>query len=406
MKNSQNDEPMLLETGPIKQTKQLSKNNKNKNKDKDKEEQIDAAIKFFLEDGIKDVEYIETLDKIEDSKIRAEEKLKSDKEKLEREKIEKQILIDNTIRFFLEDGIKDIKTPTNNQINQERIESKKEKPEAKKEKSATKPQTVETPIFYENSSIEYLSNKLSEEKQSENLDPIRIQLIQNLLFNRISSLTMREQILLMKSSENKLTRNSPTYKAIRDNVLLNLMDKFVEKKYRQSLTLTPETVETKHLGSIQKFVSALSSDQVEALKKINRQYTPPVASNSPEFYHFKEATKGIQATIDHSIDARGPGNNIYEDLQNDMDKFSYSNQYEKLQKLNNPIDIYRVSNYKEVETAKKLADEIKQKTGTHYQIYMFDELVMDSHEADKYTKHTNDMYDAHVMEKNFTGNKN
>ena len=208
----------------------------------------------------------------------------------------------------------------------------------------------------------------------------------------------------MKSSAIKFKINSSVYKTIRDNVLLCLMDNFVEKRYRQSLTLTPKSVETNHLSNIQKFVNMLSSDQVKALKKINKKYVPPVLSNSPEYYHFKEATKGIQATIDHSIDARAPGNNIYEDLQNNMSKGNFSKQFEKLHRQNNPIDVYKVSTPEQAKTAKELAEEIKENTGTNYKIVLSNDLVLDSHKEDKKTKNTNDMYDAHVMEKNYTGN--
>lgn len=411
---SNNDEPMILEKkGSQKQTNQqiLEKPTKKitkkvdeeksgnvKTRSAEKQKLIDDKIKFFLEDGIKDIKYTETKEKNNQQKVASvdENNKKIQKEKEERERLQKQQMIDQAIQFFLEDGIKDIKQPPK-KIIEETKQLKEEKP-----KEEIK-QPIEESISFDNKSIEFLSNKLTEEYKN-NADPLRIKLISDVLFNRINLLTMHEQILLMKSALNKFSSTSSTYKTIRDTVLLNLMDKFVEKKYRQSLTLTPQSIETSHLGDIQKFVSMLTSDQVKALKKINNNYIPPVPSNSPEYYHFKEATKGIQATIDHSIDARGPGNNIYEDLQNNMSKGSFSKQYEKLQRQNNPIDVYKVHNPEQVKIAQELAEEIKEKTGAQYQIVLSSDLIMDSHQEDKNTEHSNDMYDAHVMEKNYTGN--
>lgn len=406
MKYSHNDEPMILEKkASQKQPNQQIQNKYNKKTTKkvddeksgniktksiSKQELIDEKIKFFLEDGIKDVKYedrtkTQTKDMVDENHFET-------KEEKERREREKQQQIDQAIQFFLEDGIKDIKQPT-----------KEVKEELEQEKEEVAPPQNDN-FVYENQSIEFLSTKLAEEEQNKSTHPFRIKLLHDILFNRISALTMRDQILLMKSASKKFSLSSSTYKKIRDNVLLNLMDKFVEKKYRQSLTLTPQTIETSHLGDIQKFVSMLSSDQVEALKKINRNYIPLVSANSPEYDHFREATKGIQATIDHSIDARGPGNNIYEDLQNDMDKHSFANQFEEQQKENNPIDVYKVSTPEQVAIAQALAEEVKESTGTHYQIVLSSDLILDSHEQDKKTEHTNDMYDAHVMEKNYTGN--
>lgn len=403
MKYSHNDEPIILEKkGSQKQQNQqiIGKNNKStkkvdeeksgniKTRNISKQELIDEKIKFFLEDGIKDTEHLEK------------------KAKEERERIDKQQQIDQAIQFFLEDGIKDIKQPTE-EIKEVNDKEKEEKDQQKDEDSQEKEnfeQPQEENISYENMSIEFLSNKLAEESQNLNSNPLRIKLIHDILYNRINHLTMNDQMNLLKSSTKKFSLSSLTYKTIRDTVLLNLMDKFVEKKYRQSLTLTPQTIETSHLGNIQRFVSMLSSDQVEALKRINNTYVPPVPSNSPEYYHFKEATKGIQATIDHSIDARGPGNNIYEDLQDNMSRGNFSKQYEKLQRQNNPIDVYKVSTPEQVAIAQELAEEVKESTGTQYQIVLSSDLILDSHKQDKITEHTNDMYDAHVMEKNFTGN--
>lgn len=283
-----------------------------------------------------------------------------------------------------------------------------EEPKVEKdiEKKLEEKKPIEKPIesiSFDGKSIEFITKKLAEERSKDQSNPDRVYLLEHILFNRIKNLTMNDQMKLMKSSAQKFPVTSPVYKTIRDNVLLNLMDKFVEKKYRQALTSTPKSVEVSHLEDVQKFVNQLSADQVEMFEKINREYNPPLNPNSPEYDYFREAHKSIQATIDQSIDARAPGNNIYEDLQDDMDQNSFANQLEEQIEENNTVDIYQVFTPEQVEIAQELAEEIKEETGDEYQIVLVDEVVMDSYVEDQTIDNTNEMENDYVMEKVYTG---
>ena len=156
---------------------------------------------------------------------------------------------------------------------------KKENPNVKK---------PEERLTLDGKSIEFISTKLAEENKKENPNPERVRLMERALFTRINNLTMTDQMKLMKSTSQKFPSSSPVYKTIRDFTLHSIMDKFVEKKYRQSLNSTPKSVEVSHLDDVHKFVSQLSSDQAEAFRQINEEYRPPLNPNSPEYEYFRK----------------------------------------------------------------------------------------------------------------------
>lgn len=264
------------------------------------------------------------------------------------------------------------------------VEKKEEKqPIEKKENPDVK--KPEERLTLDGKSIEFISTKLAEENKKENPNPERIRLIERALFTRINNLTMTDQMKLMKSTSQKFPSSSPVYKTIRDFTLHSIMDKFVEKKYRQSLNSTPKSVEVSHLDDVHKFVSQLSSDQAEAFRQINEEYRPPLNPNSPEYEYFRETHKGIQATIDNSLRTRESNSNIYEGNTGDnLDQNSFAKEYEEqkdeneakeenteeqaqTQEDNKPIDIYEVSP-EQLEFAKELAKEIMEGTGEDFLI--------------------------------------
>ena len=185
--------------------------------------------------------------------------------------------------------------------------------------------------------LKHLAKETDPNNPDKNAD--RQYVLSHLLHGRIKALPIKEQVQLMKNSANKVSADPKfegAYAVVEDYVLHNLLNSFISTAYRYQTDPHKNPDDCADLKQIHNLIGTLSSSQLQALDKINKEYSSMVSSSSPEFADYRVAYTSIQATVDKAItDATTLDATVYQDTSDNLSKTNAQTKLNDAQKDNN-----------------------------------------------------------------------